>query len=45
MAVDKAIELLQDRDTKNKWIKKKEKLLTDKIDVTKYLINLVENYI
>lgn len=41
-ALDKAVELLEDSETKKKWQIKKEKLLKDKIDVTKFMIKLIE---
>ncbi|MCX9010313.1 MAG: DUF354 domain-containing protein [Candidatus Methanoperedens sp.] len=43
-AIDKAIEILQDNDAKDKWIKKKEILINEKIDVTKFLVTFIENY-
>lgn len=44
-AIDKAIELLEDGKTKREWQKKREKLLNDKIDVTKFMTELIEGYI
>lgn len=43
-ALDKAIELLKDTDSKKKWEKKREKLLSEKIDVTKFMTEFIENY-
>jgi len=43
-AIDKAIELLQDKTTKHKWQKKKEKLLKEKIDVTRFMTEIIEGY-
>ncbi|MDO8725083.1 MAG: DUF354 domain-containing protein [Candidatus Methanoperedens sp.] len=43
-AVDKAIELLKDKNIKQKWQQKREKLLTEKIDVTKFMSEVIENY-
>jgi predicted glycosyltransferase len=43
-ALEKAVELLEDEDTKKKWQKKREKLLNDKIDVTKFMTEFIENY-
>lgn len=40
----KAIELIVDPESKNKWQKKAQKLINDKIDVTQYMINFVEQY-
>jgi uncharacterized protein len=42
-SIDKAKEILSSYDQK-KWKKKREKLLVDKIDVTKYLIACVESF-
>jgi predicted glycosyltransferase len=43
-AFQKAIELLEDINLKNKWQKKREKLLNEKIDVTAFLTELIRNY-
>ncbi len=43
-AVTKAIELLEDENVKSKWQRKKEKLLSEKIDVTKFMTEFIENY-
>lgn len=43
-ALEKAIELLEDKNTKKKWQKKREKLLNEKIDVTKFMTEFIENY-
>ena len=43
-ALEKAIELLEDKDTKKKWQKKREKMLSEKIDVTKFMTEFIENY-
>jgi len=44
LAIDKCIELLGITDIKNLWKKKREILLADKINVTKFLMWLTENY-
>jgi predicted glycosyltransferase len=44
MALEKALELLEDEKVKAKWQKKREKLLNEKIDVTKFMIDFIENY-
>jgi predicted glycosyltransferase len=44
MALEKAINLLEDKDIKKKWRKKREKLLNEKIDVTKFMTWFVEEY-
>jgi predicted glycosyltransferase len=43
-ALLKAIELLKISDVKEKWIKKRDTLLQDKIDVTSFLVWFTENY-
>ena len=44
LALDKALELLEDENTKKKWQKKREKLLDEKIDVAKFMTEFIENY-
>ena len=43
-AIQKALELLQQPDLKDRWAKKRQKLLADKIDVTQFMIDFIENY-
>jgi hypothetical protein len=43
-AIAKALELIQQPDLKEQWAKKREILLADKIDVTKFMVNFIENY-
>ena len=43
-ALEKALELLGDKDIKEKWQKKREKLLDEKIDVTKFMTEFIEDY-
>lgn len=43
-ALNKAIELLADKNTKNKWQQKRSKLLSEKINVTKFMIDFIERY-
>lgn len=43
-AISKAIELIQRADLKEQWAKKRQILLGDKIDVTKFMVNFIENY-
>jgi hypothetical protein len=43
-AVDHAIELLHQNKLKECWQQKRDLLLNDKIDVTEFLIDFVENY-
>ena len=40
----KCIEILDDKDSKEKWKQKANKLMNDKIDVTDYLIQSIEKY-
>jgi predicted glycosyltransferase len=43
-ALAKAIELLDDKNLKKEWQKKRERLLNEKIDVTKFMTEFIENY-
>jgi uncharacterized protein len=43
-AVAKAIEILSDADSKQRWARKREQMLADTIDVTEYVVTLVESY-
>lgn len=43
-ALDKAIKILQDPMSKEKWKVKREQLLKDKIDVTAFMVWFIENY-
>jgi len=43
-AFKKAIEILENKNSKKDWQKKREKMLTDKIDVTEFMIKFIENY-
>jgi predicted glycosyltransferase len=43
-AVQKAIELIQRPNLKEEWAKKRQALLNDKIDVTQFMVNFIENY-
>ena len=43
-AIQKAIELIQQPDLKEQWAKKQQKLLTDTIDVTQFMVDFIENY-
>jgi predicted glycosyltransferase len=44
LALVKALELLEDENTKKKWQKKREKLFNEKIDVTKFMTEFIEGY-
>lgn len=41
---NKALEIILKPEFKKEWAKKRERLLKDKIDVTKFMVNMVENY-
>jgi len=43
-AIKKAVELIQQPDVKEKWAKKRQRLLADKIDVTQFMVDFIENY-
>jgi predicted glycosyltransferase len=43
-AMQKAIELIQLPNLKEQWAKKQQKLLADKIDVTQFMVDFIENY-
>jgi len=43
-ALAKAIEILENPDSKNEWQKKRERLLADKIDVTGWMTDFIEKY-
>jgi len=43
-AIKKALELIQQPDLKEQWAKKRQRLLSDKIDVTKFMVDFIENY-
>lgn len=43
-ALKKAVEILQDKKSKENWMVKRDRMLNDKIDVTAFLIWFIENY-
>ena len=43
-ALNKSLELLKNDNLKREWQKKREKLLNEKIDVTKFMVEFIENY-
>lgn len=43
-ALEKALELLECSNLKSTWRKRREKLLCDKIDVTQFMTDFIENY-
>ncbi len=43
-ALNKAVEILSDPESKSKWQKKRDILLKDKVDVTSWMTSFIENY-
>jgi predicted glycosyltransferase len=43
-AIKKAIEIVKQIDIKQKWQLKRDKICKDKIDLTAFLVNFIENY-
>ncbi|MDG6251399.1 DUF354 domain-containing protein, partial [Methanocalculus sp.] len=43
-ALRKAVEILEDEKSKGEWMQKRKKLFNDKIDVTKWMVDFVEQY-
>jgi len=43
-AFRKAVELLEDKNLRRRWQKKRERLLNEKKDVTAWITNFIENY-
>jgi predicted glycosyltransferase len=43
-ALEKAIELLEDVNTKNEWGKKREIMLKEKIDTTEFMVGVIEKW-
>jgi predicted glycosyltransferase len=43
-ALEKAMELLEDEKLREKWQKKRDKMLSEKIDAAKFLIEFIERY-
>lgn len=43
-ALEKAISILEDKNSKKEWQKRREKLLKDKIDVTAWMTDFIERY-
>jgi len=44
IALEKALQILKDEKVKTKWQNKRKKLLDEKIDVTKFMTEFIENY-
>ena len=44
LGIRKATELLQQPNLKQEWTRKRERLLSDKIDVTQFMVDLIGNY-
>jgi uncharacterized protein len=46
VATQKAVEWAKDKDEfKDNWLAKREKLLREKIDITKFMVSFIENYL
>jgi len=43
-AIEKALTLIKDKEIKKEWNEKKQKLLSDKIDINAFLVWYIENY-
>jgi predicted glycosyltransferase len=43
-AITKAVELIQEPDLKSKWKERRDHLLVDKVDATKFLASFIGNY-
>jgi uncharacterized protein len=43
-AMAKAVDILSDAGSKERWARKREQMLADTIDVTEYVVTLVESY-
>jgi len=44
LALDNALELLEDKNTHTKWQKKRGKMLDEKMDVTKFMTEFIEDH-
>ena len=44
LALPKILELLEKTDLKATWNKRRKKIMTEKIDVTKFMIWMIDNY-
>jgi predicted glycosyltransferase len=43
-ALETARQLLRENNIKEKWMRRRDRMLADKIDVTQYVVELLENY-
>lgn len=43
-AINKAVELIKQPDLKEQWAKKRQILLAEKIDVTQFMVDFIDNY-
>lgn len=43
-AINKVIELVKEPRLKKEWVQKRDHLLADKIDATKFMVSFIENY-
>jgi len=45
LAIRKSVELLAERDIRQRWAVKRQRMMADKIDVTNFMIDFFENYL
>lgn len=45
LALKKAIEILENEKSKKEWLKKRERLINDKIDVTEWVLKFIDRFI
>lgn len=43
-ALDKAVELLSDKNVKQEWARRRDVMLSEKIDVTAFMVDLIDGY-
>ena len=43
-ALEKAVQILDNSDSKQEWQQKRERLLADKINVSAWMTDFIENY-
>ena len=43
-ALSKALFLIKNRELRNQWPKRREKMLNDKIDPTRFMVDFVQNF-
>jgi predicted glycosyltransferase len=43
-ALQKAVDILKRPDSKNEWRLRRDRMLSEKIDVTHFIVDIIENY-